>query len=68
MKSTEKEKFQPKAFVNSTPVMFPTKFAENEMEELQKSDMTIEQEVEMEKNYLGRLFKYSGSIDSIKCK
>lgn len=54
--------------VNSYPIMYPTSLADNYLEELEKSELTTEQEVEKEKNYLKRLFKKNKPIDHIKCK
>lgn len=63
-----KKSYKVLSMINSLPVMFPTQFAKNYMKKLENSGMTIENEVEKEKNYLTHLFQYNKPINNIKCK
>lgn len=57
------------------PVMFPTQlcsfpnqFVDDYLDELQDSELTIEEEVEKEKSYLYRLLKNKKTLKHINCK
>lgn len=64
-----KKKPQIMAFMNSLPVMFPTRFAENMMNELENSgSLTIEEEIEKEKNYLNRMLRNKKPLKHITRK